>query len=292
MHTNNPRGIALIIASMMLFVSNDALMKVASQSVTPAQAIFVRGILVTALLLALAAGQGQLAHWRKLAQRDVLVRAFLEGFGSYGYLFALAHLPLAIALAINMSVPLVILPLAVILLAETVGWRRWSALLVGFCGVLLIVKPGPEGINWWAMLALVSTVAQAMRDVVTRRIPVGVPSVLITALSAVVLTAGTGVLAFYEGWRPIPATVLLSMAAASVMVTGAMYLLVVSTRIGEASVIAGFRYAAMVWGIALGYAIWGYLPDMAAWIGIVLIVGAGLYAAHRERLRRPAAGTA
>jgi drug/metabolite transporter (DMT)-like permease len=292
MHTNNPRGIALIIASMMLFVSNDALMKVASQSVTPAQAIFVRGILVTALLLALAAGQGQLAHWRKLAQRDVLVRAFLEGFGPYGYLFALAHLPLAIALAINMSVPLVILPLAVILLAETVGWRRWSALLVGFCGVLLIVKPGPEGINWWAMLALVSTVAQAMRDVVTRRIPVGVPSVLITALSAVVLTAGTGVLAFYEGWRPIPATVLLSMAAASVMVTGAMYLLVVSTRIGEASVIAGFRYAAMVWGIALGYAIWGYLPDMAAWIGIVLIVGAGLYAAHRERLRRPAAGTA
>jgi drug/metabolite transporter (DMT)-like permease len=292
MHTNNPRGIALIIASMMLFVSNDALMKVASQSVTPAQAIFVRGILVTALLLALAAGQGQLAHWRKLAQRDVLVRAFLEGFGSYGYLFALAHLPLAIALAINMSVPLVILPLAVILLAERVGWRRWSALLVGFCGVLLIVKPGPEGINWWAMLALISTVAQAMRDVVTRRIPVGVPSVLITALSAVVLTAGTGVLAFYEGWRPIPATVLLSMAAASVMVTGAMYLLVVSTRIGEASVIAGFRYAAMVWGIALGYAIWGYLPDMAAWIGIVLIVGAGLYAAHRERLRRPAAGTA
>jgi drug/metabolite transporter (DMT)-like permease len=191
-----------------------------------------------------------------------------------------------------MSVPLVILPLAVILLAERVGWRRWSALLVGFCGVLLIVKPGPEGINWWAMLALISTVAQAMRDVVTRRIPVGVPSVLITALSAVVLTAGTGVLAFYEGWRPIPATVLLSMAAASVMVTGAMYLLVVSTRIGEASVIAGFRYAAMVWGIALGYAIWGYLPDMAAWIGIVLIVGAGLYAAHRERLRRPAAGTA
>jgi drug/metabolite transporter (DMT)-like permease len=292
MHTNNPRGIALIIASMTLFVSNDALMKVASEVVTPAQAIFVRGILVTALLLALAIAQGQLAHWRKLAQRDVLVRAFLEGFGSYGYLFALAHLPLAIALAINMSVPLVILPLAVILLAETVGWRRWSALLVGFCGVLLIIKPGPEGINWWAMLALVSTVAQAMRDVVTRRIPVGVPSVLITALSAVVLTAGTGALAFYEGWRPIPATVLLSMAAASVMVTGAMYLLVVSTRIGEASVIAGFRYAAMVWGIALGYAIWGYLPDMAAWMGIVLIVGAGLYAAHRERLRRPAAGAA
>jgi drug/metabolite transporter (DMT)-like permease len=290
MHTNNPRGIALIIASMMLFVSNDALMKVASEFVTPAQAIFVRGIPVTALLLALAVAQGQLALWRKLAQRDVLVRACLDCFGSYGYLFALAHLPLAITLAINMSVPLVILPLAVVLLAERVGWRRWSALLVGFCGVLLIVKPGPEGINWWAMLALASTVAHATRDVVTRRIPVGIPSVLITALSAALLTAGTGVLASYEGWQPIPGTILLIMAAASLMVTAAMYLMVVGTRIGEASVIAGFRYTTMVWGIVLGYAIWGYLPDMAAWIGIVLIVGAGLYAAHREGLRRAAAG--
>jgi drug/metabolite transporter (DMT)-like permease len=289
MHTNNPRGIALIIASMMLFVSNDALMKMATQSVTPAQAIFVRGFLVTGLLLALAVGQGQLVHWRKLARRDVLARAVLDGLGAYGYLFALAHLPLAITLAINMSVPLVVLPLAVILLAEKVGWRRWSALLIGFCGVLLIIRPGPEGINGWAMVALVSTIAQAMRDVVTRRIPVGVPSVLITALSAAVLVVGAGLLVLHEGWQPMPASALLSVTVASLMVTAAMYTLVVGTRIGEASVITGFRYTAMVWGIALGYAIWGYLPDASGWAGMALIVGAGLYAAHRERLRRAAA---
>jgi drug/metabolite transporter (DMT)-like permease len=288
MHTNNPRGIALMIAAMMLFVSNDALMKLASQSVAPAQAIFVRGILVTGLLLALAAGQGQLAHWRKLTHRHVLGRAVLECFGSYGYLFALAHLPLAIALAINMSVPLMILPLAVILLAEKVGWRRWSALLVGFCGVLLIIKPGPEGINWWAVLALVATGAHALRDVVTRRIPVAIPSVLVTAASATLLTIGTGLLVLYQGWQPMAGTTLLSLVAASLMVTAAMYLLVISTRIGEASVIAGFRYTTMVWGIVLGYVLWGYLPDTAAWGGISLIVGAGLYAAHRERLRRGA----
>ena len=288
MHTNNPRGIVLMVAAMALFVTNDALMKVASQSIPPAQAIFVRGSLVTCLLVALAAGQGQLRHWRKLAHRDVLGRALLEGAGSYGYLFALAHLPLAIALAINMAVPLVVLPLAVILLAERVGWRRWSALVVGFAGVLLIVKPGPEGVDWWALLALVSTAAHAMRDVVTRRIPVVIPSVLVTTVSAAVLTAGAGALVLYEGWRPMELTVLISLTAASFMVTAAMYLLVVSTRIGEASVITGFRYAAMVWGIVLGYAIWGYLPDTTAWTGMALIVGAGLYAAHRERLRRGA----
>jgi drug/metabolite transporter (DMT)-like permease len=288
MDTNNPRGIVFMMAAMALFVTNDALMKMASQSISPAQAIFVRGLLVTVLLTALAGAQGQLRHWRKLVDPNVLGRASLEGVGSYGYLFALSHLPLAIAVAINMAVPLVVLPLAVVLLAEQVGWRRWSALVVGFAGVLLIVKPGPQGVDWWALLALASTAAHAMRDVVTRRIHVGIPSGLVAALSAAVLATGTGVLVLLEGWQPINGTALASLAAASLMVTGAMYLLVVSTRIGEASVITGFRYTAMVWGLVLGYAVWGYLPDLAAWIGIALIVGAGLYAAHRERLRRAA----
>jgi drug/metabolite transporter (DMT)-like permease len=288
MDTNNPRGIVFMMAAMALFVTNDALMKMASQSISPAQAIFVRGLLVTVLLTALAGAQGQLRHWRKLVDPNVLGRASLEGVGSYGYLFALSHLPLAIAVAINMAVPLVVLPLAVVLLAEQVGWRRWSALVVGFAGVLLIVKPGPQGVDWWALLALASTAAHAMRDVVTRRIHVGIPSGLVAALSAAVLATGTGVLVLLEGSQPINGTALASLAAASLMVTGAMYLLVVSTRIGEASVITGFRYTAMVWGLVLGYAVWGYLPDLAAWIGIALIVGAGLYAAHRERLRRAA----
>jgi drug/metabolite transporter (DMT)-like permease len=292
MDTNNPRGIVYMMTAMALFVSNDALMKFASQSVPPPQAIFVRGVVVTLLLIALAAAQGQLRHWPKLADRNVLGRTVLEGFGSYGYLFALAHLPLAIALAINMAVPLVVLPLAVVVLAEKVGWRRWSALVVGFAGVLLILKPGPQGVDWWAVLALVSTGAHAMRDVMTRSIPVAIPSVLVATLSAGVLAAGSGVLVLMSGWQPMDGTAWASVTAASLVVTGAMYVLVVSTRIGEASVITGFRYTAMLWGIFLGYVIWGYLPDATAWAGMALIVGAGLYAAHRERLRRAAAAEA
>jgi len=80
------------------------------------------------------------------------------------------------------------------------------------------------------------------------------------------------------------------VTAASLMLSTGMYLLVVSTRIGEASVVAGYRYTAMVWGLALGYAIWDDLPDTAAWAGIALIMGAGAYAAHRERLRQGGAG--
>jgi drug/metabolite transporter (DMT)-like permease len=289
MHTNNPRGIALMIGAMALFVGNDALMKYVSQAVPIGQAVFIRGTLVTLILTAIAAGQGQLQHWRKLMQRDVILRAVCECLGAYGYLVALSHIPLAIALSINMSAPLAVLPLAVLLLAERVGWRRWMALLVGFAGVLLVVQPGPDGIDWWALLALVSTFIHALRDVVTRRIPPVIPSVLVTAISATFLTVGSGALAVYEGWQPMPSAALVHMAVAGLMATAAMYLLVVSTRIGEASVVTGFRYTVLIWGIALGYAIWGYLPDGSAWAGIALIVGAGLYAAHRERLRRAGA---
>jgi drug/metabolite transporter (DMT)-like permease len=277
---------------MALFVGNDALMKYASQTVPIAQAIFIRGVVVTTLLVAIAAGQRQLGHWRKLAHRGVWARAAFEVVGSYGYLVALTHIPLAIVLAINMAVPLVIVPLAVLLLHERVGWRRWGALVVGFFGVLMVLQPGPEGVNWWALLALASTVVHAFRDVVTRRIPPAIPSVLITTLSAAALAAGSGAIVLFEGWRPVDPVALTSVTAAALMLGCGMYLLVVSTRIGEASVIAGFRYTAMVWGIALGYAIWGDLPDSAAWVGIALIVGAGVYAMHRERLRRSAAGTA
>jgi drug/metabolite transporter (DMT)-like permease len=286
MHTDNPRGIACMIGSMALFVSNDALMKYASESIPVAQAIFIRGAVVTAILLAVAAAQGHLAHWRKLGQRDVVARAGFEGVGSYGYLLALAHMPLAITLAINMAVPLVILPLAVLLLNERVGWRRWTALAVGFAGVLMVVQPGPTGIDWWALLALASTGVHALRDVVTRRIPAAIPSVLVTALSAAVLTVFAGVLVLNQGWQVLETGAAFTVVGAAVMVAGGMHLMVLGTRVGEASVVAGFRYTALIWAVGLGYAIWGDLPGAAAWAGIALIIGAGLYAAHRERLRR------
>ncbi len=291
MHTDNPRAIVAIIASMALFVGNDAIMKFVSGSVPLVQAIFIRGTLVTLLLVAVAGAQGKLGYLHTLANRDVLVRGLLEAAGSYTYLVSLMYIPLAIALGINMAVPLVALPFAVLLLNEQVGWRRWSALAVGFAGVLLMVQPGPGGVDWWVMVALAGTVILALRDVTTRRIPVAIPSILVTAFCGAVLTLSSVAILFYQGWHAISLGQLAGLAAAAVMVGGGMHLLVVGTRIGEVSAIAGFRYTALLWGVALGYAIWGELPGPVAWAGIALIVGSGLYAAHRERVRLRQAGT-
>jgi drug/metabolite transporter (DMT)-like permease len=290
MHTDNPRGMLAMTLSMALFVTNDAAMKFVGESLPTAQTVFLRGVFVTALLIVAAGIQGKLWHFRTLAHRHVMTRAVLEVIGSYGYLAALMHIPLAIALGINMAVPLVVLPFAVLLLGEYVGWRRWTALAVGFAGVLLVVQPGPGGVNWWAVVALIATAAHALRDVMTRRIPVAIPSILVTAFSAAVLAAASGIVVVYEGWQPVTAQQLAVLVAASVMVGAGMHLLVIATRIGEASVVTGFRYTALLWGIFLGYMIWGDLPGLAAWAGIVLIVGAGLYAAHRERVRLRQAG--
>lgn len=285
MHTDNPRGIAYMIASMAVFVVNDALMKYATETLPVAQSIFLRGALVTAFLLVTAGMQRKLRYWKMLFHPMVLARGALETVGSFTYIATLVHIPLAIALAINMATPLAILPFAVVLLGEKVRWRRWSALVAGFVGVLLVVQPGAD-VNWWAVLAFASTFVFALRDVSTRLMPIAIPSILITALSAALLTVCTGILALYSGWQPMSSVHLAAIAGASVMVAIGMHLLVIGTRIGEASVIAGFRYTALIWGVVLGYAIWGDLPGPVAWAGIGFIVGAGLYAAHRERVRQ------
>jgi drug/metabolite transporter (DMT)-like permease len=286
MHTDNPRGIAAMTAAMAAFAINDALMKLASEALPVAQTIFVRGALVTVLLFAMAWARGALAYWYVLFKPSVLARGILETSGSFGYLIALAHIPLATALAINMATPLVMMPFAVLLLGEDIRWRRWATLVVGFVGVLLVMRPGPDGINWWVLLSFATTFAFALRDVHTRRIAVGIPSILVTAGSAAMFALTAGLVVAFDGWQPIPVPELLELGAAAILVGVGMHLLVIATRVGEASVIAGFRYTALVWGVVIGYFVWGHLPDPPGWAGIGLVVGAGLYAAHRERVRR------
>jgi drug/metabolite transporter (DMT)-like permease len=285
MHTDNPRGIAAMSAAMAVFVVNDALMKYTTETLPVAQSIFVRGVLVTVLVLVAAGIQGKLRYWKSLFHPAVLTRGVLETVGSFTYIATLVHIPLAIALAINMATPLVIIPFAVLLLSEKVGWRRWSALVAGFIGVLLIVQPGVGGINWWAVLAFASTFVFALRDVNTRRIPLNIPSLLVTAVSAAVICAFAGAVALVQGWQPMGLNHVAALAGAAVLVGIGMQWLVIATRIAEATVVAGFRYTALLWGVIAGWLIWGDLPGTLAWWGIALLVGAGLYASHRERVR-------
>jgi len=288
----NSRGIASMIASMMLFMGNDALVKHVSESLPTTQIIFLRGLSATVLIATLAIALGAWNRMPAVLDRRVLVRAGIDSLGTFLYLMALFNMPIANVTAINLSVPLMLTVCAAFLLREQVGWRRWSAVTVGFVGVVLVVQPAAAGFNWFALVALAATATHAARDLLTRRIGAAIPSIIVTLSTAIFVTICAGFASAVETWQPLAARQIALLIAASALLSGGYYLVIDCMRHGELSVVAPFRYTAMLWALLLGYFVWGDVPNLLAWAGIVLLVGSGLYVLHRERIRRREAAKA
>jgi drug/metabolite transporter (DMT)-like permease len=281
----NRRGVLTMAAGMASFVSNDALVKFVSESLPAAQLIFLRGVFATLLVLAISQAMGATARIRTLADRKVVIRAALDAFATMTYLTSLFHLPIGNATAINMATPLFITLFAVIAFKEQVGAGRWMAIATGFVGVLLVVQPSGEAFNAYALLCLGGTLLHASRDLTTRMIDKSIPSILITLSTALAVTLLSGIFSLFGEWKPVTWQQLGLLAAASVFLSGGYYLLTVSMRGGEMSVIAPFRYAGLLFALVLGFLVWGDVPNPLAWAGIALLVAAGLYVLHGERSR-------
>ena len=214
---------------------------------------------------------------RALGQRSVLLRATLDALATIAYLTSLFHLPLGNATAINMATPLVISLMAVLWLGELVGAARWVALAAGFAGVLLVVQPRSEGFNAYAWLCLGGTALHALRDMLTRHVPAGVPSLAVTLATAVSVTTLAGAVTLAQGWVPMGLRQLAVLAAAAVFLAAGYHLVIQATRIGELSAVAPFRYSGLLMAVAAGWLVWGDVPNALAWAGIAAIIGSGLY---------------
>lgn len=284
---DNTRGILAMSASVVVFIFNDALIKLAAESVPAIQSIGVRGVFATlwCMLALLATGA-----WRRIAAAGhprIVLRGLLEAAAAIVYLIALFHIPFAVATAVNMSTPLILTLLAVLILKEDVRWRRWSAMIVGFVGVLMVIQPRPGDLNLWTWVALAGTTIGAFRDVIARYLPQGVPTLVVSFTTAlIVAVVGCG-WALVEGWQPMTKEALGFILASSLLLaTGYQFLVVALRSGGELSVIGAFRYSSILWALAIGYVVWGEVPDALALAGIAVIVAAGLYILHRERVRR------
>jgi drug/metabolite transporter (DMT)-like permease len=277
-HQANRHGIELMTLSMACFIVNDTLVKFVSQSLPAGQLIFLRGAMATVLVLAIMRFSAVPLKLQQLARGVVPLRSAIDAMATLAYLGSLFHLPIANATAINMATPLVITLLAVVWLRARV--TAWHALAValGFVGVLMVIQPRVDGINAWAWLCLLGTVLHAVRDFLTQRVAREVPSIAVTLATAVAVTVAAGVLSLLQGWQPLAALHWALLAAAAVFLCGGYQFLIRAMRSGgDIAVIAPFRYSGLLMAVALGWLVWGDVPNGLAWCGIALVVATGLY---------------
>ncbi len=274
------RGGALMALTMALYTANDAVVKMLGESLPLGAIISLRGVMIMALILALVLimpGHG-LASLRWLGNRAVLIRAAWDTAVTILYLTALLHMPIANILAIMNLSPLAIIPLAAWRLGEAVGPRRILAVIAGFTGALLVVRPGTEGFNIWALLAFLAMLGVAGRDISTRHIPPNAPA-LVIALGNILMVQALGLLLWAlapaGGW-PQPHQWL--MLAGCALFLGAAYvLIIVVVRIAPVSRTAVWRYSIILWGVLAGWLAFGQIPDACALTGIALILASSLY---------------
>ncbi|MDI4239380.1 MULTISPECIES: DMT family transporter [unclassified Bradyrhizobium] len=290
----NVRGSLFMAVATAGFTVNDAITKFVSAEMNFGQVMLVRGVFAIGLITALAFHHGAMRSFRTLLVKPVALRVTGEVGGTVSYLAALSHLPLANISAILQALPLLVTLGAALAFGEPVGWRRWLAIIAGFVGVLIIVRPGAEGFNQFALFALISVVFCALRDLATRQIPAQIPSLFVTLLTTVtVTTTGAVILVPLGGWTPPSAGALGLLAMAAVLVLIGYQCVIMALRTGDISAVAPFRYLALLWAMLLGYLIFGDVPDAMMITGAAIIVLSGLYAFYREHKRkRPVAAGA
>ncbi|MDP6389922.1 MAG: DMT family transporter [Alphaproteobacteria bacterium] len=284
------KGIALMLSGGLFLTMNDSIAKWLTGDYPVGEVLALRGIFVFIPIALLAWRNGGLTALRINWWRGHAARAGFMMASSFLFVTGLTKLPLADAIAFAFTGPLVLTALAMPLLGERVGWRRWLAVLAGFLGILVMLRPGTEAIRWAALFPIGATICGALRDILTRRMTLHESStaILMTGTSGVIL-AGLCTLPF--GWKlPTPGDFGM-MALSGCLVGAAHFMVIESFRNAEATLVAPFKYFTMVWAVVLGFVIWGDLPNAATLAGVSLVIGSGVYILHREtRRRHPVSG--
>jgi drug/metabolite transporter (DMT)-like permease len=248
--------------------------------------LFLRGIFCALLVGAACLATGDFRRLKHLGHRMVLWRLVGELGGTFFYILALLRMPIANATIIFQAVPLSVTAGAALFLGEIVGWRRWLAIVIGFAGVLIVVRPGLSGFDASGMLVLVSVVFVSLRDLSTRAMPSGVPTLLITLTAALGVAVMGALQGLTEDWIAPSPTAVAQLAAAGAFIAVGYFTIIAAMRVGDMSVTAPFRYVVVVFAIALGFFVWGDVPDAVTMLGSAGIIGSGVYTLYRERKRK------
>ncbi len=282
---DNLLGAALMTCCVLAYVLNDAVMKLLFADIDFFQAIFLRGLvsLPPILILALMT-KTLLQKYSAKNQRLMIIRILAEIGTTVTFLTALKHMPLANVTAILQSLPLAITMAAAIFLGEPVGWRRWSAICVGFTGVLIIIRPGLAGFNSYSLLALAAVILLTVREISTRQLDNKVPTVTVALSTTLGITAFAALMLIGTEWAEINFVSWSLIIAAAAAVTVATLLSVVAMRTGDIGFVSPFRYTSLIGAIGLGILLFGDWPDGITLLGAAIIAFAGIYSLYREQI--------
>lgn len=286
-HSAPFKGIAFMILSVFFMNLNNALLKWLSAGYPASQIIFMRSLIMVAIVLAIAASTGGFgmlrpgnlwAHWN---------RGFLQLLNGLFFVLSVTYLPLAETVALTFAAPLFLTALAIPFLGEQVGWRRWGAVVVGFIGILIITRPFSEVLQLAMLFPLAAALSGAIRDIVTRKLTAKESSLSILFSSSLIATLGTlpavplavePLAWMMPGWIDLGLIMLTGLAVAA-----GHFFMIDTFRYVEAKVVAPFRYTGIIWATILGFLIWGQFPDHYTLLGVAIVIASGLYILHRQR---------
>lgn len=279
---------------MAVYVVGDTVLKILGQRFPPSELIFFRSCIILVSLSAVMLWTRPRLAFRALVSWPVMGRCVFDAINILSFTTAVIHMGLAELYAILQMSPFLMTILAIVFFREPVGWRRWTAILIGFGGVLLIVKPDTDGLNAWAILGIVAAFGAACRETITRKIDPAVSTLEVAFLSAVFTSVGTFIYGYgyRESWPAMSQHEMLLLFVQAMSWLVGTFLLIHACRTAPLSIVASFRYSLLVWGALAGYFVFNDLPDPLAICGAVIIVLCGLYIFHREAVRRaPLAST-
>lgn len=280
----NLLGALLMMASMACFTINDALIKATGGALPLFQLLVLRGLFATVLIGWLARSRGAIRF--DIPRKDAWLiagRSASEIGAAYFFLTALLNMPLANVTAILQVLPLTVTLGSAFFFKEPVGWRRFLAIAVGFCGMLLIVRPGTEGFSIWSVYALCAVLCVTARDLFTRRMSSHTPSLLVTLCASVAVMIAAGFASATIEWAPVTPILWLLLLSSSLFITGGYYFSVQVMRAGDVSFIAPFRYTGLIWALVLGFLVFAEWPDTLTLLGASIIVATGLFTLYREQ---------
>ncbi len=291
----NIRASLYMMLSMLGFTVNDMFIKSLDGSLPVSQIMAIRGSLLLVFILAIAWQQQVLSRVRELFIPLVLLRSLGEAGATLLFLTALAHLPFATISAILQSLPLAVAMGAAIFLSEPVGWRRWIAIGIGFIGVLIIIRPGSSSFDVYTVMILVSVLFAAGRDLITRRLPKALPSLLVSGATTVTIAIMGIVLTQAQGdWQPVSGVQIATLCTAAFFLFFGYQFIVLAMRTGEVAYVVPFRYTSLLWAVIFGYVVFSEVPDFYTVLGSSIVICTGLFTLYREIIsgRRSVVSTA